>query len=217
MIKKKTLLMIFIPLIIIAGCNKINKPLDFDYGHVENNKYINSFFKAEMTIPKSWVVQSKEQMENLTETGKDLVAGDDANMKAKLNASEINIANLLSVNQFEQGAAVEYNPSILLIAENIKNSPGVKTGKDYLFHTKKFLEQSQLKYDHLDSQFEREVINGVDFYKLNADITYGGVTIKQVYYSTILKNFSFNAIISFTNDEQKAELLGSLTSLKFKN
>jgi hypothetical protein len=138
-------------------------------------------------------------------------------MRATLKASEVNTANLLSVSQYERGSAVEYNPSIVLIAENIKNSPGIKNGKDYLFHARKLLEQSQLQYNYLDKEFEKEVVNGMDFYQLNAEINYGDLTIKQVYYSTILKGFSFNVIISFTTEEQKSDLLKCFNTIKFEN
>jgi hypothetical protein len=204
-------------LLITNGCSNQDKPKDFDYGHVENNKYVNSFFNFEISIHPDWIVQTNEQMESMTKVGKELVAGDDSKMKALLKASEINTANLLSVFQFERGSAVEYNPSIVLIAENTKNFPGIKNGKDYLFQARKLLDQSQLKYDSIDKEFTKEVINGTDFYKMNANITYGGLNIRQIYYSTVSKEFSFNVIISFTNDRQKEDLLELVNSMKFKN
>lgn len=193
------------------------KSIDFDYGVVENNKYINSFFNMEMTIPTDWVVQTKEQTEELAETGKQLVAGDDAKMKAVMKVSEINSAFLLSVFQYEKGSAVEYNPGISLIAENIKNYPGIKNGSDYLFQARRVMEQSQFKYDHLDKEFKKEVINGTLFYTMNARMKYMGLNIKQVYYSTVSNGFSISAIISFTDKKQKKELLKSINSMKLGN
>jgi hypothetical protein len=113
-------------------------------------------FECEITLPKDWIIQTKEQLENLAKTGKALIAGDDANMNAVVKASEVNVANLLAVYQFERGSAVEYNPSIMLVAENVKNFPGIKNGSDYLFQARKMLGQSQIKYDHLDEQFGKE-------------------------------------------------------------
>jgi hypothetical protein len=132
----KTNLLRFLLLTITAiGCKTQDKPIDFDYGHIENSKYINSYFDFEITIPTDWIVQSKEQMDNLSKTGAELVAGDDSKLKAVVKASEINTANLLAVYQYERGSAVEYNPSFMLVAENIINAPGIKTGSDYLFQT----------------------------------------------------------------------------------
>jgi hypothetical protein len=214
---KFKLLGIFFLTVFMNSCNSQDKPKDFDYGRVENSKYVNSFFDFEITLPKDWIVQTKEQMEDLTKKGKAVVAGDDSKMKAVLKASEINSANLLSVFQFERGSAVEYNPSFTIVAENVRNSPGIKTGNEYLFQAKRLLEQSQLKYDYIDKEFSKEVINGTDFYKMNAEIKYMGLDIKQVYYVTIQKGFGFVVITSFINDQQKQDLLKSINSMKFKN
>jgi hypothetical protein len=188
---------------------------DFDFGHVQNDKYVNSFFHFEMTLPLDWIVQTKDQMDYLAETGKELVAGDDAVMKAALKGSEVNTANLMAVYQYETGSPVEYNPSIMLVAENIARAPGIKTGGDYLFQSRRLLAQSQFKYDHLDEEFEKEIVNGTEFYKMNAEVKYLGLDIKQIYYSTVLKRFSFNVIVSFINDEQRTNLLNSISSMSF--
>ena len=206
-------------LLILNGvsCKTQDNPMDFDYGRVESNKYVNSYFGFEIKLPIDWIIQSKEQLANTFETGKKLVAGDDSNMKAVIKASEVNTANLLAVNQYPKGAAVEYNPSIVIIAENVKNAPGIIKGSDYLFHARRLMMQSQFKYDYLDEQFEKEIISGIDFYKMNAGIKYLGLDIKQVYYTTVLKGFSLSIIISFNNDKQKEELLNSIKSIKIGN
>ncbi len=211
------------PLILLAfaistvSCAGQDKPKDFDYGLVENGRYSNSYFNFEMTLPPNWIVQTKEQLDNMTKKGNDLIAGDDAKLKAILKASEVNVANLLSASQFEKGAAVEYNPGMVMVAENIKAAPGIKLGKDYLFQSRRILEQSQFKYDYLDKEFLKETIGGMDFYKMNAEINYLGLKIKQVYYSTILDGFSLSIIISFINDQQKDVLLKSIQSAKLKS
>ncbi|TAJ11686.1 hypothetical protein DMA11_15965 [Marinilabiliaceae bacterium JC017] len=199
-----------------SGCFTNNKPKQFDYGHVENHKYTNSFFDFEMTLPADWVVQSKEQTENLTKMGKELVAGDDQNMKALLDASDINTANLLTVFKYEVGSAVEYNPNLALVAENLKNAPGIKTGGDYLFQSRKLLNQSQIQYDYIDEEFKKEVINNQEYYLMNASINFMGLTIKQKYYTRVKDGFCFAAIISYVDDEQKEELENILNSMSFK-
>jgi len=213
----KVSLLIFSAVAIISiSCNSQNTK-DFDYGHVEGDKYINSFFDFEMDIPKGWVVQTKERMDNLTNSGKDLIAGDNENLKAIIKASEVNSANLLQVFQYEPGSPVDYNPSIMLVAENIKNAPGVKSGSDYLFHARKILAQSQVKYDHIDTEFKKEVINGSDIYTMNAEINLNGINIRQIYYSTIRKGFSFITIVSYVTNQQKKDLMKTVNSMQFKN
>ena len=211
----KSYLLIFLIVTIISRSYSQSETENFDFGHLDDNKYISEFFHFEFTIPSNWVVQTKEEMDRLTEQGRELVAGDDEKLQAVFKASEINVANLLAVFQFEKGAPVDYNPSVMIIAENIADAPGIKTGSDYLFQTKKILEQGQFKYDHIDEEFEKEVISETDFYKMNAEVKYLGLNIKQVYYSTIKKKFTLVVIISFVTEDQKNELLAAVHSLRF--
>lgn len=214
----KTNLLVYLLLTITAiGCKTLNKPNYFDYGRVEKNKYFNSFFDFEITIPTNWKVQTKEHMDNLVKTGGKLISGDDSNLKAVVKATEINTVNLLAVYQYESGSAVEYNPSFMIVSENVIHAPGIKTGSDYLFQSRKLLMQSQFKYDYIDNEFTKEIINGAEFYKMNTEINYLGLNIKQIYYSTIVKRFSFNIIITFINDQQKTELLKTINSMNFGN
>lgn len=212
---KTNLLSIILFALIASECYCQSKPVDFDYGRIENSKYLNSYFDFEITIPASWIIQNREQMDKMAKAGKDLVVGDDTNLRAAIKASEINTANLLVVYQYERGSAVDYNPGIVIVAENIQDYPGIKTGSDYLFQVRKLLDQSQVKYDYIDKETSREVINRIDFYKMNAGIIMMGTDIKQVYYSTVMRGFSLNIIISFINDEQKNDLLALINSIKF--
>jgi hypothetical protein len=147
--------------------------------------------------------------------GKDLVAGEDKNLESVIKASEINSANLLAVFQYELGSAVEYNPNIMIVAENVTNAPGIKNGSDYLFQSRRFLKQSQIQYDYLSEEFDNEMINGTEFYKMDAHMNYMGLEIKQVYYSTITSGFSFIVIVSYVNDDQKKVLLETINSMTF--
>lgn len=209
----KYLLVFFLTIIFILSCDNKDKPENFDYGSVKNGIYQNDYFKFKMVLPTSWIVQTKEQTENLANTGKQLIAGDDDKMKAIIKASEINIAYLLSVFQFEVGTPVDYNPSIMIVAENIKNAPGIKNGSDYLFQTRKMMLQSQFKYDYISDEFELEKIGEIEFYKLDTGINLSDMEIKQIYYATVLKGFGIGFIISFNSDEQKDVLLDSMHSL----
>ncbi|MBN1501823.1 MAG: hypothetical protein JW982_16820 [Spirochaetes bacterium] len=191
------------------------KDIGFDYGSIDSNIYKNSFFSLTASIPEKWFVQSKETTQMLIEKGKDIVAGDDENMKAVIRASDVNTAYLLTVFQNELGTPVEYNASFMIMAENLKLYPGIKTGKDYLFSARRLMNQSQIKYDHLDEDFEKRSIGGKEFYLMNALIKYAGLDIKQTYYCTTLNGFALNVIISYVTDEQKAILDKFVSSIRF--
>ena len=214
---KTKLIGLIVLAVINTCCNPGGQSKKFDYGHMEDNKYINSFFSLELQLPDGWVVQSKEQTENITNLGKDLIAGDDKNLKAVLDASEVNSANLLTVFKQELGAAVDYNPSFMLVAENLKNAPGIKNGSDYLFQTRKLLQQSQMEFEHMDEEFTRETVNNLVFDTMNCSINYMGFVIHQKYFSTIQNGFSISAIISFIDEDQKKELEQVVNSMVFTN
>jgi hypothetical protein len=212
---KNNLLTTLIICLFTISCNNQGNPKIFDYGQVENMKYTNTYFDFEITLPDDWKFQSKDQLDNLNNRGRDLLAGDNETLKTALKASEINNAILLSANQYEAGAPVDYNPSISIVAENIKNFPGIKNGSDYLFQVRKLLIQSQVKYEYVDSTFSKETINEFEFFKLNAGLNSLGINIYQIYYSTILNGFSLGIIISYNTEQQKSDMLEALNSIKF--
>lgn len=210
---KNNLLILLV--LFLAACAGEDKPKGFDYGKVENDKYVNTYFGFEIDVPENWAVQDQEQVDALNDMGSELVAGDDEGMKAVLEASKVNVANLLVAYEHELGAMVDFNPSIIIVAENIKNYPGIKTGKEYLFNAKKLLLQSQLQYDYIDDDFKKETIDGVDFYIMNSEANYAGLSINQTYYSTVMNGFSLSFIYTFNNDEQEKQLSETLHSLDF--
>jgi hypothetical protein len=201
--------------LLTAGFDNSVISQDFDYGRVEKNVYVNNYFRFKMNLPQDWVILTREQADELTKAGQEMVAGDDENLQAVMKASEINTANLLAVYQYELGSPVDFNPNFMIVAENIKNAPGIKKGSDYLFQSKRILEQGQFKYDYLSPDFEQENINGTEFYTMIAKLNYMGLEIEQVYYSTVLKGFSFNVIISYISEEQKDVLLAALNTMTF--
>ena len=213
-------------LLLLAGCNPTPPPSvpveelaekgEFDYGHLEHNKYVNDFFKFEIQIPEGWAIQNKEQMKNLAKMGQKMVSGDDENMAAAVKASQINSANLLVAYQHELGSMVETNPNIMVVAENVKNFPGIKTGQEYLFQAKKMLERSQVKYTFQEISESPVSYDGKDFYEMAATLEVGGQSVTQKFYSTILNGFSFNIITTYFNEDEAENLQEILKTMRFK-
>lgn len=203
-------------LLIYGSCRPPQLKYNFDYGKVENNQYFNEFFGCTIDLPPDWVVQSREEMEKLQNLGKEMIAGDDKKLKKQLKASDIRSANLLTVFQYKLGTTTEFNPNISIVAENIKFSPNIKTGEDYLHYSRKLLEQSQFKYDSIGTSFNKVDFSGIIFARMFTSVSYMGIPIKQEYFSAVINGFSFNMVISYSNEEQKKELEGILGTLKFE-
>ncbi len=202
-------LIVLFTVISITGCN--NKPITeekgFEYGGVKNGRYTNKFFDIQMKVPQGWDIQNKEESDAIMEEGKDMVAGDNKQMKAALKASEINTASLLTVFKYKPGTnTTEFNPSIMMVAENLKNARGVKSGDDYLAQSRKLMMAGQVKYDQIDETFAKRDINGWEFYAMNVTGTFNNIEVKQVYLATVKDGFAIGLIYSFADSAQKAEL-----------
>lgn len=194
---------------------KTGKPDNFDYGTIEDNTYTNTFFGMSMDLPDGWAVQSEAAIQQMTEIGSEAIAGDDVIKKAKLKVSEINSANLMSIFRHEVGTPLnDFNANVTLIAENLVLAPGVKEGADYLNHTKTALLQTGMNYTIADD-LGSDTFGGQSFDYMDATLTTQGIAVQQRYYSTIINGFSFNAILSYGNDEQKEMLIDVLKTMNF--
>lgn len=210
---KKTYLLVLVFLTLRISC-QAQSTNNFDHGTISKSIYSNVFFDFTLPIPKDWHVQNEDQKKVVAAETEKLLAGEDQNLKALLKASEVNAANLLTVFQFEKGAPVDFNPGIGIVAENITNSPGVKTGKDYLFHVRKLMERTQINYD-FDPEVHHAIISGKEFYLLNITMQIGNMTAAQTYYTTIINGFALNFVIVYNGKEQEEMMSKIVRNVKF--
>ena len=112
------------------------------------------------------------------------------------------------------GAAVDFNPSFVCVAEKVSQLPGIKRGSDYLFHARKLIEMGQLKYT-FDDDMHSEKIGGVEFDLLNAHLDLKNVALTQKYFASIRKGYALCFVLSSHTDEAAKELRGILQTLKF--
>jgi len=197
---------------LLTGCNNSSvKPIDeekgFDYGRIRNEKYSNTFFNLEMNVPKNWHPQNKEEIKELTNEGRKIVAGGNKNTEARIKASEINTASLLVVFKYdEEDDVMDYNSNFMLIAENVKNISTKITAEQYLNHAIALIKRSSLTITEFEKEFEKRTINGINFYQTTITIDVEGVPVYQTYLVTIENNFALSLVYSYLNEEQKNEL-----------
>lgn len=184
----------------------------FDYGKVDKGVYKNKYFDLEITLPDQWVIQDKEQLKQITDRGKELLSDDKAVHKA-LDAAAVNTAYLITLFKYEMGSPVDFNPSFVALAENMKAMPGVKTGKDYLFHATKLLLASDLNYK-IDDEVEQKQIGSKEFYVLNLMLTVNDKTIYQEYITTIVNGFALSFLLCYDNDDDKQMLFAVIDKIK---
>ena len=208
----KKLLLVLV-LVLSVACQESNKiPDTFDYGTIENGVYINDFFNLRMPFKTSWNVQTRQELDALGENAEEFVKSEA--VKDIIRTADVTSANLFCAYKFEPETVEIYNPSIILVAENIKSSPQLKRGSDYLKEARKLLEDSTLNYE-FDTSSEPIELGGKQFDVLKVTGHYLDNTFYQQYISTIDQGFSLSVIISYANDSQRQELETLMKGISF--
>ena len=196
-----------------AGCNR-SKTGKIDFGVVEGSVYTNHYLGLKISVPQGWSVQDNEAKKALLEGGKQITAGKDANLRAAMDASELNSVPLLIMFKYPVGSAVNFNPSFSSVAEKVSQMPGITRGSDYLFHVKKILLQAQIKYTIADV-IRTEKIGDASFDVLDATMSAGKLFVYQKYYATIMKGYALSLIVTYTTPDELKELQSLLSSITF--
>ena len=200
-------------LLAIAGCKQ--QPKDFDYGKIEKGVYTNNYFDFEIPVPANWAVQNKDQVQQLQKTGEELVSGNDKELGAKIKAANVRTAMLLTVFKNKTDAVTDkFNSSFIILSENLGGMP-VKKGSDYLAHAKAIMQQSNMSYQFAPD-YSTEKVGNKEFDRMDVSLGGQGQNVQQSYYSMIDKNFALSIIISYGDDEQKAELKKIINEIKFR-
>ncbi len=87
----KRILLVFGFIFILLGCDQgIEKEVkkEIGYGVIKDGQYQNSYFGMTVKVPEGWSVQSQAQLDEISETGADIIAGDDENLKGALKVSQ---------------------------------------------------------------------------------------------------------------------------------
>lgn len=214
----KTRWLLVVPVIgmMAAFCGCQQQPDNgIDFGGITNSVYRNVYFGLSVAIPSDWSVQDQEAQRELVATGSKLVYGDDQNKQAILKATELKTVNMFAVFEYPAGSPVPFNPSVMALAEDVRSYPGIKTGKDYLYHVKEQLESGQMQVGFPKPDYSVKM-DGVDFGILPLEISIGKKTVHEEYYATIMKGYAISFVIAYATDPQEASLQKILNSIKFK-
>ncbi|MCW3791561.1 hypothetical protein OM416_08215 [Paenibacillus sp. LS1] len=187
---------------------------DVELGTTEKGSYTNDYFGVSLKFPEAWEFQDAAGMNELTSASSEAIAGDDETKKKQIELSQTKTLNLLMASKYPLDAG-EVGPSAIAVAEKVSLLQGIRTGKDYLVATKKFMEDSQFPYDY--KEMTTETIGGKEMDLMQITMDAGdGSTITQDYYSTIIEGYAFNFIFTYMDDKTKAEIDTIKKSVQFK-
>ncbi len=221
----KLLTFLLLSVFLLPSCNSgggndrhetgINTPTSFDLGKVKNGIYHNDFFELTIPLPDSFHIQSHEETNQLLNLGLESLGNSDEEFKKQLVASSVKNAYLLTAFKYEIGTEeVDFNPSIIVVAENMQLVPGIKNGKEYLTHTQKLLQHTDLDYLFKKGITEKP-IGQKSFANMTGLLTIGGLTITQDYYTRIDNGFALNIIVSYLDESDRMELMEIVQAIKY--
>ena len=188
---------------------------EIGYGELTDNVYTNKYFGMTVSVPEGWHTQDRQAIEEMNEFGSAAIAGDNETLKAGLEASEKNTLTLLSIFEHPVGAPVDFNPNINIVVEKVSQFPGIKTNDDYMFHSKKLLEQAAIPYTFPKANYD-EKIGGLTFRVLECKADMQGISLSQGFYATRIKDYMLLIVVSYTDDAQAQSLNDVLADITFE-
>lgn len=219
-------LTILLALFLLIGCQNEknadprlkdkNVPVDFELGTSKDGKYTNKYFGLTFNYNKNWHLQTNEEIAQMMKEIHEEET--DKSVKEKLEENSVNNVDLFQIFK-EDPESVEYgefNPSLLILAENISRGKSlIKNGKDYLEITKE---------NYANTEIIQNAIGGIDpitigskkFHQMRLETDLGVAVIKQVCYAMVEKDFAFLVFLSYVDDDQKKELDAMVNTFKFK-
>ena len=195
------------------SCKNFNVPLSFDYGSVENGVYDNTFFKFKFPVNDDWYVLNEDEAKAIYKLGNDYASGNNKSLKKILDASQIKVAKLFTAFKTKPGTSYDFNPSILINAENLNLTPLVKTTSQYVVQTKKTISQTAMQINYVEEK-ENVRIGSQNFYYTKLLNSINGAVINQDYFVTIKNEFALSIILSYTTEEDKILLYNMFDNLK---
>ena len=207
------LALIFLPII---SCQKNKTTNSFDYGSIEKGIYHNSYFKISIELPINWTILTGKDFTKFVESSAMENSDNKKELSEAIEVSKINRAELLALYKFPLDIDF-FNPNIMIIAENIKLFQNqIKTGRDYLGHSRITLERLFPDIEITDG-FEEQKIGGLDFWLMHSEQNTNHGKVEQLFNSTIINGFSFLIVLTYSNETEKEELNNILNNIEFKN
>jgi len=205
---------LFLSIAVIAmACGTADQPSPND-GTLTDAAYENAYFGFTLPLPTGWAVATPQTEEHLREVGMRTVAAADPLLRANIEAASAKSFQLLTVSEHPVGAAVAFNPMIIVAAENIAHAPGVKTGADYLFHLRGVLESSSIPYEPRGeiSAFD---LGGRSFHRRDFEVSPpSGIT--QAYIFAREGKYALGFILTARDQTELEHLLSLVSKIHFR-
>lgn len=220
--KKTTGLFCIVVIVFLTalGCTpdykaQYQKAVDSYYGMVQAGHYSNTWLKTEMDIPEKWNVAKDPMMDAVVSAG-DGIKDQEALDKAKSDLDTLPIYNLLQVFKNPVENQKDFNPSMVMIAEKIKEK-GIADAGAYLEASRKAMAQRQMPMgfkQRLDAPVDAVDIGGVEFAHLPIVVETGMFQITQDCYARMQGDTVLGVMVTWKDEGERAEMMNALSTLK---
>ncbi len=196
----------------VTACSASDEPSPADATLTETT-YENTYFGFTLPLPSGWSVATPEAEEHIREIGKQALASDDPQLRASIEASAPKTFQLLTLTEHPVGAPVAFNPTIVVLAENVAHAPGVKTGADYLFHLAANLARGSIPYEPLGEVSATE-LGGRPFHRMDFEVAPPS-GISQSYLFAREGTYVLGFVATARDQVELKELLGLVSQVRF--
>jgi hypothetical protein len=207
----KGLVVVSLALLIGCGFLGLSDPQDATQ---TSETYRNHYFGFEIALPKAWEVASHQTTEAITQTGLEMVAGDGPGGRAAASAALKNSYQLLTISKHPLGSPVDFNPMLMVMAEKVSHLPGVKSGKDYLFHMKSAVRASRLPLK-ADGEAVVADLGGSQFFRQIFLFDDPRMRATQSFNVAVRKGYALCFVATYKGQSQADELKWILSSVYF--
>lgn len=197
----------------LGGCGDAPER-EIDAGTFDGSTYRNEYLGMTITFPADWSIQDEQAKQRFRETGQRMLADGSEQMQTAVETGGARTVDLFTVFQHPFGSPVPSNPSISAVAESVAHTPGIETGADYLYHVRRLLANSQVRTEFPVDVYP-EMLGGVEFHVLRADMMIPAQTVHQDYYAAIRQGYALVLTIAYTNDQEREVLREILSTLAF--
>ena len=87
--------LVFTLILTLLACSS-KKEEAINFGQYSDGVYANSYFNIQVSLPEAWYVMDDESRIAMMRKGAEIVSGDNKNLKALLDASDMQSMNLLT-------------------------------------------------------------------------------------------------------------------------
>lgn len=187
----------------------INENYPINYGRMDDTIYINPYFGFKFSVLSSWTIKNKKQIDFVLTKGKEVITFKDELVNSTVDKMDLSSNTLLMISRYKTGV---FNPSLIIMAEEVSMFSSTKTGKDYLFQVKRQLENSNLNMI-VNELKDGLTLSDIKFDKLDcfSEINKTHLT----YYCSIQKNHALVFIITYMENEDHVALLNMIKSTQF--